>query len=246
MKKRQNKFKVILCSVLCLISMSSCKSDEGNLVLERGKPIDLAKVNFQKLDLDKFFSKLAYVKENKMGANKHTNTQAQPINIKWFSLYNITEKRLLDQYKDVANYTIKNGEKYGDIDFAERRAPLLGMKNPDLRGFGYWESKEILFSRLYASSTPSNKLIRIILETDNLHNSGEKEYYALLEVLKKQNKDAKIEQDPQSNGIPSYTWTTKEKVIQLYFSKADELNSFTLKIAYINPDTKGYLKEFGN
>jgi hypothetical protein len=226
--------------------MSSCKSDEGNLVLERGKPIDLTKVNFQKLDLDKFFSKLAYVKENKMGTNKHTNIQAKPLNIKWFTLYNITEKRLLDQYKDMENYTIKNGEKYGDIDFVERRAPLLGMKDPDLKGFGYWGSKEISFSRLYASSTPANKLIRIILETDNLHNSGEKEYYVLVEVLKKQNKEAKLQEDPQSNGIPSYTWTTKDKVIQLYFSKADDLNSFTLKVAYLNPDTKGYLKEFGN
>lgn len=231
---------------MCLLSMSSCKSDEGNLALERGKPIDLTKVNFQKLDLDKFFSKLAYVKENKMGTNKHTNIQAKPLNIKWFTLYNITEKRLLDQYKDVENYTIKNGEKYGDIDFVERRAPLLGMKDPDLKGFGYWGSKEISFSRLYASSTPANKLIRIILETDNLHNSGEKEYYALVEVLKKQNKEAKLQEDPQSNGIPSYTWTTKDKVIQLYFSKADDLNSFTLKVAYLNPDTKGYLKEFGN
>ncbi|WP_132530928.1 hypothetical protein [Pedobacter psychrotolerans] len=246
MKKRQNKLKIFLCSVLCLISMSSCKSDRITPVLERGKPVDLAQVDFQKLNPDNFFAKLAYVKENKMGANKHTNSRNEVLSIEWFTLYNITDQRLLNQYKDVENYIIKKGEMYGDLDFVERKSPLIGMKDPDLRSFGYWTSKEIMFSRLYMSSTPANKLIRVILETNNLHNSGEKEYNTLLEVLKKQNKKAKIKMDPQSNGIPSYSWTTEEKVIQLYFSKADDLNSFTLKIAYINPDTKGYLKEFGN
>ncbi|MCX2451712.1 hypothetical protein OQX61_10610 [Pedobacter sp. PLR] len=135
---------------------------------------------------------------------------------------------------------------YGDLNFVERRAPLFGMRDPDLRSFGYWDSKEIGFSQLYASATPANKLIRIILENQNLHNGGQKEYNALFEVLKKQNKTATLKVVPQSDGIPTYTWTTKDKVIQLYFLTIDDLNAYTLKIAYLNPDTKGYLKGLGH
>jgi len=245
-KQQRNNLKVILLSVLCFMGTSSCKSDDANPVLERGKTIDLAKVDFQKLNLENFFSKLAYIKENKMGANKHTNTQAQSLNIKWITLYNISEKRLLDQYKEVENYTIKKGERYGDLDLVERRAPLLGMKNPDMRSFGYWNSKEILFSSIFTSSTPTNKLVRVRLQSDNLHNAGLKEYNELFKRLRAENKNAEFKEQPQSDGISAYEWYTKDKVIQLYFAKSEDSNFFELAIAYINPDTKGYLKEFGN
>ena len=246
-RNQRNKLKTMLVLALLLISMSSCKSDGIiNIALERGKPIDLAQIDFQKLDLDNFLAKLAYAKESKMSTDKHVNTKNETLNIKWFTLYNITDNQLLERYKKRENYVIKKGEAYGDLFSIDRTAPLLSMRNPDLRSFGYWNSKEISFNSIYTSSTPNNKLIRVILDANNLHNLGQKEYIVLFQSLKKQFKDAEFKEDPQSNGVPSYQWTLKDKVIQLYFSKVEDLNSFTLKIAYINPDTKGYLKEFGN
>ncbi|MCX2450349.1 hypothetical protein OQX61_03605 [Pedobacter sp. PLR] len=236
MKRRENKLRILFCSVLCLMSMSSCKTDGTNLVLERGKPIDLAQVDFRKLDLDKFLAKLAYVKRNRMTPNKHINTGTEPLIIKPFFLYNITEERLLKRYEQNEVDTIKKGEAYGDLYFVERRAPLIGMKDPDLRSFGYWDSKTIMFNELYTSSTAANKLIKIRLQTANLHNTGLKEYNALFQLLKAHNKAATFKEQPQSTGVTNYEWLGKDKVIQLNFAKADDSNFFELIIAYLNPD----------
>jgi hypothetical protein len=161
MQKRQHKFKVLLCSLLCLTSMSTCKGQGEHPVLERGKPIDLARVDFQKLNLDICFSKLAYIKENVMSPDKHTNSSNKPLIIRPYFLYNITEERLLKRYEQKEVDTIEKGEIYGDLHRIERRAPLLDMRNPDTRSFGYWGSAEILFSSIFTSSTPANKLIRV-------------------------------------------------------------------------------------
>jgi len=245
-KQQRNKLKIIIFSVLCFTGISSCKSEGVNPILERGKPIDLAKVDFQKLNLDNFFAKLAYSKENIMGVDKHTNTKDAPLSIKWFTLYNITEQPLLERYKKRENHVIKKGGPYGDLFGIDRTAPLLGMRNPDLRSFGYWNIKEISFNSIYTSSTPTNKLIRVRLQSGNLHNGGLKEYNTLLADLKVKNKGATFKEQPQSTGVTNYEWWAKDKVIQLSFGKSEDSNFFELAIAYINPDTKGYLKEFGN
>jgi hypothetical protein len=245
-QQQRNNFKTIFLSILCFISTSSCKSEGVNPVLERGKPIDLAKVDFQKLNLDNFFAKLAYSKENIMGTDKHTNTKDEALNVKWFTLYNITDKPLLERFKRREYRVINKGEPYGDLLSIDRTAPLLSMRNPDLRSFGYWNTNEILFSSIYASSTANDKLIRIRLQTGNLHNSGLKEYNALLANLKAQNKGATFKEQPQSTGVTNYEWRAKDKVIQLNFGKSEDSNFFELAIAYLNSDTKGYLKEFGN
>lgn len=245
-KQQRNKLKIILFSVLCFMSTSSCKSEGVNPVLERGKPIDLAKVDFQKINLDNFFAKLAYSKENIMGIDKHTNEKDTPLSIKWFTLYNVVEQPLLERYKKRENRVIKKGEAYGDLFSIDRTAPLLSMRTPDLRSFGYWNTKEVSFSSIYTSSTANNKLIRVRLQSGNLHNGGLKEYNALLADLKAKNKGATFKEQPQSTGVTNYEWWAKDKVIQLNFGKSEDANFFELAIAYINLDTKGYLKEFGN
>lgn len=245
-KQSQNRIKLIFLLFLFFFSLNSCRSAVPDPILERGKAIDLSKIVFQSTDLELLFSKLPYAKEEKLGPGNKTNTKDNPLLIKWFTLYNITDQPLLARYKKRESYVIQKGATYGDLYSIDRTAPLLGLKNPDLRPFGYWGGKEVAFSRIYTSSTPQNKLIRIRLESGNLHNGGIKEYQALLQTLKSQFKGAKFKEQPQTDGVPHYEWRANDRIVELSFAKADDANFYELHIAYLNSSTKGYLKEFGN
>ncbi len=215
-------------------------------VLERGKAIDLSQIDFQKADLDQLFAKLAYVKNFKMGEDNLKYTKDQPLTIHPYMLYNITEPRIVERYEKRESYLIKKGQMYADTVLIERSVPIIGLKDADMRTFGYWGQKDIIFNRISTSSTKKNKLIRLRLESDALKGVTEKTYQNLFEMLKNKYKTTTVKVEPQDNRPNSYQWKTKDQVVYLMLNKDEDLNNITIMVSFINANTKGFLPEFGH
>jgi len=230
----------------CKSSPDSAKADTSKVVLERGKPIDLDKINFQQADLDKLFAKLAYVKSFKLGEDHIKYTKDQPLVIHPYILYNITEPRIVNRYAKKEAYTISKGQLYADTVMIDRSVPLIGMKDADLRALGYWGAKDILFNQIFTSSTKNNKLIRLRLESNGLQGVTVATYKNLLAFLKAKYKHTPVKVHPQGDRESSYEWRTKERVIYISFNKDEELAYITMMVSFINADTKGLLPEFGH
>ena len=216
------------------------------LPLKRGKPVDLAQINFQQVNLDKLFGSLAYVKHYLLGDENKKYLKDKPLVIAPYVLFNITEQRIVDRYAKRESYIIRKGEMYADTVAVDRSVPLIGMKDPDLRVLGYWGDKEILFNRIYTSSTKKNKLIRLRLESNKIPGVNENTYQKLISLLKARYKGSQVKVDPQDNRPSSYQFRISDRVIQLSFIK-DEGNSYiTVIISFLNPDTRGLLLQFGH
>ncbi|TDO20710.1 hypothetical protein CLV32_3343 [Pedobacter duraquae] len=272
MMKIRIKNSVLLIAMLSLISMSSCQSNNkksaeekstpvsvpeankstgGDKIsltpLERGKLMDLEKIDFERADLDKLFEKLAYLKSYEMGAYNIKYNGDKPLVIKRFALYNISDMRMIDRYAKRNVDVINKGQMYGDTSTIDRTVPVLGLKDADLRAFGYWGKENIIFNKVFTSSTKKQKLIRLRLQSDELSGVTEKTYHELVELINAKYKNTSAKASPQGDGrADSYEWRMKDKVVQLSFNKDGAMSYITLVHAFINPDTKGYLPEFGN
>ncbi len=252
MKRLSRNCSSLLIVLLSLMANSSCNSSAKQMdhslttVLERGKAIDLYQIDFQKADLDQLFAKLAYVKNFKMGEDNIKYTKDQPLTIHPYILYNISEPRIVERYEKRESYLIKKGEMYADTVFIERSVPIIGLKDADMRTFGHWGQKDIIFNRIATSSTKKNKLIRFRLESDALKGVTEKTYRTLFELLKNKYKTTTVKVEPQENKPNSYQWKTKDQVVYLMLNKDEDLNNITIMVSFINADTKGFLPEFGH
>ena len=252
MKRLSRNCSSLLIVLLSLMANSSCNSSAKQMdyslttVLERGKAVDLSQIDFQKANLDQLFAKLAYVKSFKMGEDNIKYTKDQPLTIHPYILYNITESRIVERYEKRESYLIKKGQTYADTVLIERSVPLIGLKDADMRSFGYWGQKDLVFNRISTSSTKNNKLIRLRLESDDLNGVTEKTYQTLFELLKNRYKTTKVKVEPQDNKPNSYQWKTKDQVVYLMLNKNRDLNNITIMFSFINADTKGFLPEFGH
>ena len=215
--------------------------------LERGKPADLARVDFQKVDLDQLFVNLAYLKGFRLGEPTIKYNGDKPLVIKKFALYHISDMSVIDRYARREVDVIKKGQLYGDTVTIERSVPLEDMRDPDLRPLGYWGNKDVLFNKIFTSSTKNNKLIRLRLQSDELSTVTEKTYQELVSVLTDTYKGNAPKIHKQGNGRPdSYEWKLNDQNVQISFLKDEGMSYITLMKAFINPDTKGFLPEFGN
>lgn len=272
---KTKKNSAVLIGLLSLLSMNSCQSNDKDkkgvtvndtvtstissntasaasdkisiAPLERGKPVDLEKIDFEHANLDKLFEKLAYVKGYKMGEYNIKYTGDKPLVIKRFALYNISDMRIIDRYAKREVDVINKGQMYGDTSTIDRTVPLLGLKDADLRAVGYWGKPDIIFNRIFTSSTKNHNLIRLRLESDELAGVTEQTYQELIKLLNAKYKGTVAKVDPQGDGRPdSYEWKMNDKVVQINFNRDGNLSHITLINSFINAGTKGYLPEFGN
>jgi len=246
------KFSIISLVLISAVLFTAFKdnilqvTDPSLMVLERGKPVNLEQIDFPKADLDKLFARLAYMKNYKLGEANKKYTKDNPLVIRPFVLYNITEPRTVNRYINRETYTINKGEMYGDTVLIDRSVPLRGLKNADLRALGYWGDKGILFNQLYTSSTKRNKLIRLRLESNEIAGINEQTYNRLLAYLKAKYKSSPMKPEPQNNRPSSYEWRTKDRVIYISYNQDGALSYITVIISFLNAETKGFLPEFGH
>ncbi len=251
MKIRRNIYTGLL-SLAALLTTGSCKSDTGHnadtaiTALQRGKPVDVDKINFEKANLDKLFARLAYMKNFKLGEATMKYTKDKPLVISRYLLYNITEPRIVNRYTKRETETITKGQLYADTVMIDRSVPLIGLKDADMRPLLYWGDKDMVFNQVFTSSTKKNKLIRLRLESNELKGVTEQTYNKLFDFLKAKYKNGTLKVEPQDDRPNSYQWRTADRVIYISFNKHGELAYITVMMAFINADTKSFLPEFGH
>jgi hypothetical protein len=249
MRKRRG-FKIMVMVVIAVFPFTGFTNSTAPAVigssqpLERGKPVDLGQIDFERADLDKLFGRLAYLKNYILGEANKKYLKEKPLAISPFVLFNITEPRTVDRYKKRGTYTLHKGELYADTVAIDRSVPPRGLKDADLRALGYWGDKDILFNQIYTSSTKKNKLIRLRLESDKLPGVDEKTYIKFVSFLKSKYKDKPVKADPQDNRPSSYEWRANDRVIQVSFNKDEGFSYMTVIISFLNPATKGLFPEF--
>ena len=245
---------LIATSIFMMLSTLSCQ--KSNPILEHGKLVDLAKIDWEKQNLDETFSKIVYAKDINYKKSDSIYNGAEPLKVQWYFTYNADTAFVANRIDDDHFKIIQTNEKLLKADEIYRT--YIGVSNEKLEkkgAFGYYEDKNITFNALETISSGKEDLALIRFNTDIEDDSKKalKQYNTLKDVLSKKCKDMKMSVN-SLNEYPIYEWQSDTQKYKIEISKAtatdlieknkkvSEIYTIFLEIIYYNDKTKEHLR----
>lgn len=248
--------KITILATTFLIGMATVSCQKSNAVLEYGNPVDLEKIDWEKQDLDKTFSKIVYGKKINYKKADSIYQGTKPLKVQWYYNYNVDSNFYANKIDNDHFKIIQPNEKFLKPYKVDRT--YVGVSNETLEkkgAFGYYIDKNITFKDLETISSGKEDLALIRFTTD-IENNPKKvlaQYNTLKDVLSKKCKDMKMSVN-SLNEYPIYEWKSDKQKYKIAISKGtitdmleknkkpEEIFTIFLEIIYYNEKTKEYLK----
>lgn len=257
-QKMRNKITIL--ATTFLIGMATVSCQKSNAVLEYGNPVDLEKIDWEKQDLDKTFSKIVYAKDINYKKSDSIYNGTKPLKVQWHFNYNADTAFVANRIDDDHFEIIQPNEKLLKADEIYRT--YVGVSNEKLEkkgAFGYYIDKNITFNDLETISSGKEDLALIRFGTDieNDSKNALAQYNTLKDVLSKKCKDMKMSVN-SLNEYPIYEWKSDKQKYKIAISKGTitdlmekdkkprEIYTIFFEIIYYNEKTKKHIKGLYN